>query len=290
MNQKPVTTASLRKMKANGVPITVVTAYDYPSARLADEAGVDMILVGDSLGNVMLGYDSTLPVTLEDMIYHTRAVCRGTQRPFIVTDMPFMTYHGSLDQTLNSVARLMREGGCKAVKVEGGSEIADTVRAIVSAGVPVVGHLGLTPQSVHQIGGYRVQGKTQDQADKLLQDALALENAGAFAIVLELMPEQLASSISQQLSIPTIGIGAGAGCDGQVLVFHDLLGYASPVMPKRFVKMYADIGSSIREALAAYVAEVKSRAFPSPEHVFLHDHEAPAALYGSSGGEGEEKR
>ncbi|GAB2692128.1 3-methyl-2-oxobutanoate hydroxymethyltransferase [Paenibacillus thermoaerophilus] len=281
MGFKPVTTATLRKMKSDGTPITMVTAYDYPSAKLADEAGVDMILVGDSLGNVVLGYDSTLPVTLEDMIYHTRAVCRGAQRPFIVTDMPFMTYHGSLDLTLASVARLMREGGCKAVKLEGGREIADTVRAIVTAGVPVVGHIGLTPQSVHQIGGYRVQGKTANQAERLLEDALALEQAGAFAIVLELVTEDVARLVTSRLSIPTIGIGAGPGCDGQVLVFHDLLQYASPSVPKKMVKTYADIGSAIRNAISSYVDDVRERRFPGPEHSFRTEQREPAVLYGS---------
>jgi len=223
--RKPVTTARIKKMKEDGIPISVVTAYDYPSARLADEAGVDVILVGDSLGNVVLGYESTIPVTLEDMIYHTRAVARAANSAFVVTDLPFMTYHGGIDETLNAVARIMREGA-KAVKLEGGEEIAPTVEKIVKAGVPVMGHVGLTPQSLYQIGGYKVQGKSAAQAEKLLRDAKALEQAGAFSIVLELVTEEVAAYMTRELSIPTIGIGSGAGCDGQVLVFHDLLQYA----------------------------------------------------------------
>lgn len=279
--QKPMTTSRMRKMKREGIPISMITAYDYPSAKLAEEAGVDVILVGDSLGNVVLGYESTLPVTLEDMIYHTRAVTRAVTNAFVVTDLPFMTYHGSLDSTLQSVARIMREGLAKAVKMEGGTEIAETVEAIVKAGVPVMGHIGLTPQSLYQIGGYKVQGKSSEQAERLMQDAKALEKAGAFAIVLELVTEELAAHITRELSIPTIGIGAGAGCDGQVLVFHDLLQYASPPHPKKFVKTYANVGEHIRDGIAKYVKDVKERAFPGKEHAFHMDQDVIEYLYGS---------
>jgi 3-methyl-2-oxobutanoate hydroxymethyltransferase len=280
MEPKSMSTIRMKKMKADGVPISVITAYDYPSAKLAEEAGVDVILVGDSLGNVVQGQQSTLPVTLDEMIYHTKMVTRAVTAPFVVGDMPFMTYHGSLDQTLHNIGRLMREGLCKAVKMEGGAEIAHTVEASVQAGVPVMGHIGLTPQSVYQIGGYRVQGKTNEQARKLLDDAKALEQAGAFAIVLELTTDELSEQITKQLSIPTIGIGAGPHCDGQVLVFHDLLQYASPVFPKKFVKAYANIGDAIRTGIADYVKDVKTRSFPTQEHAFHADLDMSGPLYG----------
>ncbi|WP_058301635.1 3-methyl-2-oxobutanoate hydroxymethyltransferase [Gorillibacterium timonense] len=267
-DSKPVTTLKLRKMKEEGTPIVMVTAYDYPSAMLAEEAGADMILVGDSLGNVVLGYDSTIPVTLNDMIHHSRAVNRGAKRAFVVTDLPFLTYHGSLDTTIANVARVMQEGGSKAVKMEGGREIATAVDAIVKAGVPVIGHVGLTPQSVHMLGGYRVQGKNDAQVAKLKDDVRALEQAGATAIVLELVTDELAAEITRDLSIPTIGIGSGAGCDGQVLVFHDLLQYEAHPVSKRFVKTYANIGQDIRSALSAYAQDVRTREFPAPEHAF----------------------
>lgn len=278
--RKPVTTSRMKKMKKDGTPITMITAYDYPSAKLAEEAGIDAILVGDSLGNVVLGYESTLPVTLDDMIYHTRAVTRAVQVPFVVTDMPFMTYHGSLDETMKNVARIMQEGMGKAVKMEGGEEIAATVEACVKAGVPVMGHLGLTPQSLYQIGGYKVQGKTSRQAAKLLQDAKALEQAGAFAIVLELVTEELTELITKELSIPTIGIGSGASCDGQVLVFHDVLQYGSPIIPKKFVKAYANIGDQIRSGISQYVKEVKERKYPDSSHAFQGDDDVLTFLYG----------
>jgi len=278
--RKPLTTAKMRKMKQDGVPITMVTAYDYPSAKLSEEAGVDMILVGDSLGNVVLGYDSTLPVTLDDMVYHTRAVVRGAERTFIVADMPFLTYHGSLDVTLKGVARLMQEGGAKAVKLEGGEEIAATVEAITKSGVPVVGHIGLTPQSVHQLGGFRVQGKSSEQAEKLMRDAKAIEQAGACAIVIELVTDELAAWITKELSIPTIGIGSGVNCDGQVLVFHDLLQYGSASAPRKFVKTYANIGEAIRNGISSYVQDVKTRAFPAPENTFHMDNDVVQYLYG----------
>ncbi|WP_040951150.1 3-methyl-2-oxobutanoate hydroxymethyltransferase [Gorillibacterium massiliense] len=282
--RKPITTFKLRKMKQEGEPITIVTAYDYPSAMLAEEAGVDCILVGDSMGNVVLGYDSTIPVTLDDMIHHSKAVNRGVSSAFVITDMPFMTYHGSIDRTLENVGRVMRETGSKAVKMEGGREIADTVKAVVKAGVPVMGHVGLTPQSVHQIGGYRVQGKTAEDAERLVEDVKALEEAGCFAVVLELMTAETAERITREVSIPTIGIGAGPGCDGQVLVFHDMLEYGSSSAPKRFVKTFARVGDEIRSGIAKYVQEVKSRSFPLPEHSFSGDTSVKGANKGSDDG------
>lgn len=264
---KPVTTATIRRMKREKTPIAVVTAYDYPSAKLADTAGADVILVGDSLGNVVLGLDSTIPVTLDQMIYHTQAVTRAAKRSHVVTDMPFLTYHGSLDRTLAHAGRIMQEGLAKSVKMEGGAEIAETVQACVRAGIPVMGHLGFTPQAVHQMGGYFVQGRTEDKADRMIEDALALEQAGVYAIVLELVPEPLAKRISEKLSVPTIGIGAGRFCDGQVLVYHDLLQYGD-IHPKRFVKSYVNIGEQINQAIQSYVDDVKQRKFPAQEHVF----------------------
>jgi 3-methyl-2-oxobutanoate hydroxymethyltransferase len=246
----------------------MITAYDYPSALLAQEAGIDVILVGDSLGNVVLGYDTTVPVTLDDMIYHTRAVTRAAKNSFIVADMPFMTYHGSIDTTLANIARMMREGQPQSVKMEGGREIAAAVEASIQAGVPVMGHLGLTPQSIHQLGGFIVQGKNSAQAQRLIDDAKALEQAGAYAIVLELVPDSLAAFITEQVSIPTIGIGASASCDGQVLVFHDLLQYGSAVPPKKFVKTYANIGDQIRTGISNYIQDVKTRKFPHNDQVF----------------------
>jgi len=270
----------MKRMKQDGDPISMITAYDYPSAVLAEEAGVDIILVGDSLGNVVLGYDTTIPVTLDDMVYHSRSVARGAKNTFIVTDMPFMTYHGSIDETLRGVSRIMQEGHAQAVKMEGGAEIADTVKRIVQAGVPVLGHIGLTPQSVNQIGGYRIQGKDEADAKRLLEDARALEQAGAFGIVLELVTEEVAAYISSELSIPTIGIGAGRGCDGQVLVYHDVLKYTSNYRNKRFVKTFGDIGEQIRSGISAYVQEVKTRQFPAEEHVFAAEDGVLDNLYG----------
>jgi 3-methyl-2-oxobutanoate hydroxymethyltransferase len=284
MEAKKMSVTRMKKMKRDGNPITMVTAYDYPSAKLAEEAGIDAILVGDSLGNVVLGYDSTLPVSLDDMIYHTKAVTRAVSTPLVVTDMPFMTYHGSVDETLKNVARVMREGLGHSVKMEGGAEIAVQVDAIVKAGVPVMGHLGLTPQSVYQIGGYKVQGKTERQAEKMLEDAKALEQAGVFAIVLELVTDELARYITENISVPTIGIGSGNGCDGQVLVFHDLLQYTAAPMPKRFVKTYANIGEQIRQGIAQYVSDVRTRSFPAEENTFKAGNESLGSLYGNHAG------
>ena len=268
--RKILGTGELKKMKVDQAKIAMVTAYDYPSALLAEQAGADIIFVGDSLGMVVLGYDSTIPVTLDDMIHHTKAVVRGAKQSFVLTDMPFLTYHGSVDRTLQNAARVMQEGQSKAIKMEGGQAICDHVRACVQAGIPVMGHIGLTPQAVNQLGGYKIQGRTPEQAQTLMEDALALEEAGAFALVLELVPEELATAISKAVSIPTIGIGAGRGCDGQVLVYHDLLGYASPLAPK-FVKTYANIGEQIEVGIRGYVADVKAGTFPAEEHVYHMD-------------------
>jgi 3-methyl-2-oxobutanoate hydroxymethyltransferase len=275
----PVTTADLRKKKQAGEPIAMITAYDYPSAKLVDEAGADVILVGDSLGMVVLGYDSTIPVTMEDMIHHTKAVTRGAKRSFVVSDMPFLSYHGSVEESVKNAGRLMQEGLAKAVKIEGGKEIVPVVQRCTQAGIPVMGHIGLTPQAVHQLGGYKVQGRDLAGARRLLEEAQALEQAGAFAIVLECVPEEVAAKITESVTIPTIGIGAGLPCDGQVLVFHDVLGYASQLAPK-FVKRYADIGTQIREAVSEYVADVKHRRFPGREHVFHASEETVKQLYG----------
>lgn len=286
-NKQALNIVKMKKMKADGERLSMLTAYDYPSAILAEEAGIDLILVGDSLGNVVLGYDTTLPVTIDDMVYHTRSVTRGAQNTFIVADMPFMTYHGSIDETLRGVRRLMQEGRAHAVKMEGGLEICETVTAVVAAGVPVLGHIGLTPQSVNMIGGYRIQGKDAKDAKRLMDEAKALEAAGAFAVVLELVTEEVAQAISEALSIPTIGIGAGRYCDGQVLVFHDLLRYASPYREKRFVKTYADVGNMIREGISQYVQEVKDRSYPDEGHVFKADETVLESLYGGARKDGE---
>jgi len=276
--KQALTLPRLKAMKSQNKPIAMLTAYDYPSAMLAEEAGVDVILVGDSLGNVVLGYDTTVPVTLDDMIYHTRAVVRGAPHTMVVADMPFATYRLGPEATLRNAARLMQQGGAQAVKIEGGTELADEIRVLTASGIPVLGHIGLTPQSVHQIGGYRVQGKSGPEAEKLLHDAKALEQAGAFGVVLELVTEELAAAVSHSLTIPTIGIGAGRGCDGQVLVYHDLLRYGSGIRDKRFVKAYANIGDTIRSAIGDYVNDVRTKAFPEEKHGFPLEENAKAAL------------
>lgn len=286
-NKQALNIVKMKKMKADGVPLTMLTAYDYPSAQLAEEADIDLILVGDSLGNVVLGYDTTLPVTIDDIVYHTRSVRRGAGHTFIVADMPFLTYHGSIDETLRGVRRLMQEGQAHAVKMEGGLEICETVASVVAAGVPVMGHIGLTPQSVNMLGGYRIQGKDAQDAQRLMNEAKALEAAGAFAVVLELVTEEVTKAISEALTIPTIGIGAGRYSDGQVLVYHDLLRYASPYREKRFVKTYADVGNLIREGISQYVKEVKDRSFPDESHVFNADESVLESLYGGAGKEEE---
>ena len=255
----------LKAMKRRGEKIVMLTAYDYPSARIVDEAGIPIILVGDSLGMVVLGYDSTIPVTMEEMIHHTRAVVRGSQRAHVVFDMPFMSYQSSAEEALRNAGRALKETGCQSVKLEGGVRVAETVRRLVESGIPVMGHLGLTPQSVNTLGGFRPQARTHSAAKRLIDDAFALEEAGAFSIVLESVPDRLAEWVSKKLSIPTIGIGAGVGCDGQVLVTHDLLGLFDRFTPK-FVKQYASLHSVMAEAFAGYKADVEARSFPTEEH------------------------
>lgn len=261
----------LQKMKQDGEKITMLTAYDYPSGKLAQEAGIDMILVGDSLGNVVLGYDSTIPVTVDDMIHHGKAVKRGAPDTFLVVDMPFMSYHISLEDTMQNARRMFQETGAHALKVEGAEEVISVIERLTQAGVPIVGHLGLTPQSVNVLGGYRVQGKDKKAADKLLADALKLEEAGAMAVVLECVPKELAKIVSEALTIPTIGIGAGVNCDGQVLVYHDILNYGVERLPK-FVKQYVDLNQSVKDAIGVYINQVKDKQFPNQEmHTFTMD-------------------
>lgn len=257
----------VRAMKAKGERIAMLTAYDYPTAKLLDEAGVPALLVGDSLGMAVLGYDSTLPVTLDNVLYHLRAVVRGTKRALIIADMPFMTYQADPAEAMRNAGRLLAEGGAGAVKLEGGRWLAPTVARLVQAGIPVMGHLGLTPQSVHQLGGYKVQGRTADAADRMVADARSLEEAGAFAIVLEYVPAEVARAITAALEIPTIGIGAGPYCDGQVQVITDVLGL-EPDQPRRHAKVYAPVGELVREAARRYVAEVQSGAFPTARESF----------------------
>lgn len=269
-----VTTADVREMKKRGEKIVMMTAYDYPSARLVEEGGADVILVGDTLGMVVLGYDSTLPVTMEDMIHHTKAVVRGTKHAMVVGDMPFMSYQTGWQDAMVNAARFMKEAGCGAVKLEGGVRSAEIVQKLVEAGIPVMGHIGLTPQSVNQFGGFKVQGKTPAAAVQLMHDAQALEQAGAFAIVLETIPAPLAELLTQRLSVPTIGIGAGVGCDGQVQVFHDMLGMFDAFVPKHAGR-YAEVGNVIRDAVARYAADVRAGAFPTAKESFKMD---PAAL------------
>lgn len=272
-----LTIEDLKRKKRDGEKIAMVTAYDYPSARLVDEAGADIILVGDTLGMVVLGYDTTIPVTMDDMIHHTKAVVRGSQRALVVGDMPFMSYQVSPEEALRNAGRFLQEAGCQAVKLEGGVHMAPTVKRLVEVGIPVMGHIGLTPQSVHQLSGFKVQGKTPAAAVKLLNDAHALEEAGAFAIVLETIPAPLAKLITERVSVPTIGIGAGPDTDGQVQVFHDLLGLFTAFTPKH-ARRYAEIGDAIRRAVADYVADVRNRRFPTAEQSFQMKPEALAEL------------
>lgn len=272
-----LTIEDLKRKKRDGEKIAMITAYDYPSARLVDEAGADIILVGDTLGMVVLGYDTTIPVTMEDMIHHMKAVVRGSQRALVVGDMPFMSYQVSPEEALRNAGRFLQEAGCQAVKLEGGVHMAPTVKRLVEVGIPVMGHIGLTPQSVHQLSGFKVQGKTPAAAVKLLNDAHALEEAGAFAIVLETIPAPLAKLITERVSVPTIGIGAGPDTDGQVQVFHDLLGLFTAFTPKH-ARRYAEIGDAIRRAVADYVADVRNRRFPTEEQSFQMKPEALAEL------------
>ncbi len=254
-------------MKATGEKITVLTCYDYPTARIMDACGIDMILVGDSVGVVCSGYDNTLPVTMDDMVYHTKAVMRAEPKALVVVDMPFLSYQVDIVAARLNAGRLVKEGGAAAVKLEGGANVCGTIRAITDMDIPVVAHIGLTPQSLHRMGGYRVQGKKDEQASKILADARAVEAAGAFALVLEGIPLKLAEQITGELSIPTIGIGAGPHCDGQVLVLHDILGLCEKYSPK-FVRQYADLKTIISEAVASYIAEVKGGEFPTEGHSF----------------------
>jgi len=264
---KQLNILDLQKMKQEKKKITMLTAYDYLMASILDEAGVDVILVGDSLGNVVLGYESTVPVKLSDMLYHVKAVSKAVKRSFLVADMPFLTYHLSPQETLKNVGKLIQDGGAKAVKLEGGEPVLESIRVITSAGIPVMGHLGLTPQSIHQMGGYKVQADTEQKAQQLMEDAINLQKAGAFAVVLECVPAELAAKVTDRLNIPTIGIGAGIGCDGQVLVTHDLLGFNTGFKPK-FVKQYANLQKEAMKAVKNYCTEVKEKKFPDEGHSF----------------------
>lgn len=272
------TVVTVQKAKENKEKVTMLTAYDYSMAKLIDEAGINMILVGDSLGMVMLGYEDTLSVTMEDMIHHTKAVARGAKNALVVADMPFMSYQASVYDAVCNAGRLMKEGRAQAVKLEGGREVAEQIRAIINASIPVVGHLGLTPQSLNAFGGFKVQGKSEEAARKLMEDAQIIEEAGAVAVVLECVPAKLAELITEKLHIPTIGIGAGAGCDGQVLVYQDMLAMFGDFQPK-FVKRFGEIGDQMKEAFRKYSEEVKSGAFPAPEHTFKIDDDVIEKLY-----------
>lgn len=267
MTRKKMTIADLRQKKETGRKITMVTAYDYPTAQIADQAEIDTILVGDSLGMVVLGYDTTVPVTVDEMIHHCKAVSRGAKGSFIVGDMPFLSYQVSSEKAIENAGRFIKEAGCDSVKLEGGQEVAPVVRRIVDAGIPVCAHIGLTPQTATKLSGFRVQGKDAESARELIADALALEEAGAFMIVMECIPDLLAARITRSITIPTIGIGAGKECDGQVLVYHDLVGLFERFTPK-FVKQYVKLAPQIREALESYRKEVEGGLFPGPEHSF----------------------
>lgn len=267
MDQKKVTIADLQQKKEANKKITMMTAYDYPTASLVDQAGIDTILVGDSLGMVVLGYNSTVPVTMDEMIHHCKAVCRGAQRAFVIGDMPFMSYQVSTEKAIENAGRFIKEAACDCVKLEGGSEMAHVVKAIVDAGIPVCAHIGLTPQTATKLSGFKVQGKDAESARALLKSAKDLEEAGAFLIVMECIPDLLADRITKELKIPTIGIGAGKDCDGQVLVYHDLVGLFERFTPK-FVKQYINLSPKIKEALIQFREEVEKGTFPGPEHGF----------------------
>jgi 3-methyl-2-oxobutanoate hydroxymethyltransferase len=284
--RKKITTAALQAKKERGEIITMLTAYDYATALAVDRAGLDAILVGDSLGMVVLGYDNTLPVTMEDMLHHCRAVARGARHALLVGDMPFMSYQATPADAVRNAGRFLQEGGMDTVKLEGGREVAEAVEAIVSAGIPVMGHLGLTPQAVHKLGGFKVQGRTAAAARRLIEDAHILADAGCYAIVLEAIPDRVAELVSERIPVPTLGIGAGPGCDGQVLVTHDLLGLFDRFTPK-FVKKYADLHAEMARAFAEYRDEVSRHAFPAPEHTHtMDDAEWKALLDGLKEGEG----
>lgn len=272
------TAATFAAAKAKGEKLSMLTAYDYSTAKLEDESGINGILVGDSLGNVVLGYEDTVSVTMEDMIHHGAAVARGAKNALVVVDMPFMSYEVTVEEAVRNAGRLMKEGRAGAVKLEGGVRVAEQIRAIVKAGIPVMGHIGLTPQSINVFGGFKVQGKSEEAARALLADAKAVEEAGAFAVVIEAVPAALAQIITDAVSIPTIGIGAGAGCDGQILVYQDMLGMFSDFTPK-FVKRYANVGEVMREAFTNYAAEVASGAFPTEEHTYKIKDDVLEKLY-----------
>jgi 3-methyl-2-oxobutanoate hydroxymethyltransferase len=274
-----VTPDQIRQMKARGERIPMLTAYDYPTAHILDEAGVPLLLVGDTLGMIILGYDSTLPVTVEDIIHHTRAVVRGTKRALVVADMPFGSFQVSPEETVRAAVRIMKEAGPQAIKLEGGVRVAESVRLLTEAGIPVMGHVGLTPQSVNVFGGFKVQGKTVASARALLADVTALEEAGVFAIVLELVPAELAKLITERTSVPTIGIGAGPDCDGEVQVLHDILGLFPDFTP-RHTKRFGEIGAAMRAAVTQYLDEVRSRAFPTERQSAPIDASVIAALQG----------
>ena len=272
------TVNTFREAKQKGIKLAMLTAYDYSTAKLEDEAGINGILVGDSLGNVVLGYEDTISVTMEDMIHHGAAVARGAKDSLVVIDMPFMSYQTSVYDAVVNAGRLMKEGRANAVKLEGGKEVSAQIKAITQAGIPVMAHVGLTPQSINVFGGYKVQGKSEEAAKKLLEDALAVEEAGAFSVVLECVPAKLAKLVSEKLSIPTIGIGAGAGCDGQILVYQDMLGMFSDYTPK-FVKRFAEAGQVMKSAFADYIKEVQTGSYPAPEHTFKIDDDVLEKLY-----------
>ncbi len=272
------TVQTFKEAKSNHTKLAMLTAYDYSTAKLQDEAGIHGILVGDSLGNVILGYEDTISVTMEDMIHHGAAVARGAKNALVVVDMPFMSYQTSVYDAVVNAGRLMKEGRANAVKLEGGVSVCPQIKAITAAGIPVMAHLGLTPQSINAFGGFKVQGKNEAAARKLIDDAKAVEEAGAFALVLECVPAKLAKIISEQLTIPTIGIGAGAGCDGQILVYQDMLGMFSDYTPK-FVKRFAEVGSVMKEAFANYIKEVQAETYPAEEHTFKIDDEVLEKLY-----------
>ncbi|MGE5417608.1 MAG: 3-methyl-2-oxobutanoate hydroxymethyltransferase [Acidobacteriota bacterium] len=273
-----ITTAVLKEKKLKGEKITMLTAYDYATAMAVDQAGIDVILVGDSLGNVILGYENTLAVTMEDMIHHTKAVSRGTKNSMVVGDMPFLSYHITIPEAVRNAGRFVQEAGAHAVKLEGGQERVDTIKAIIDAQIPVIGHIGLTPQSVNQFGGFKVQGRDLETAKKLINDAIALDRAGVFSIVLEGVPAALAAKITQEVAVPTIGIGAGAGCDGQVLVINDLLGLNPGHVPK-FVKKFAELYPLMVQAIEAYKDEVEKGTFPATEHCYTIKDEILEKLY-----------
>jgi len=272
-----ITINQVKEMKEKGEKITMLTAYDYSTAKIVDEVGIPLILVGDSLGMVILGYETTIPVTMEDMLHHTRAVVRGTEQAMIVGDMPFMTYHVSVEDALRNAARFIQEAGAQAVKLEGGVTVAEKVKRVVECGIPVMGHIGLTPQSVHQLGGHRVQGRSPEAALRILEDAQALEEAGVFAMVLESVPAPLAALITEKAGVPTIGIASGVGCDGQVQIINDILGSFTDFIP-RHAKQYAQLADTIRDAVSRYYDEVKAGTFPTKKHSFSMDETVLAEL------------